>query len=176
MHRVTAAVVFTAALTVGVEAADLPTRMPAANAPVVAPAIPAWSGFYVGVNAGYHFGDKEVQTTATPAGGAVPGSFRRVGLDNEGIIGGGQIGYNWQFGSWVTGVEADIQAAGINDDSTVSVGAGPGLLRATFSQDVEWLGTVRVALALRLIERLFLPREVLPMAVWKTQLLSAILS
>ena len=143
MQRAIVAVVLMSGLTLGANAADLPSRMPAANAPFSAPVFAAWSGFYVGVNAGYHFGDREAQTSSEPPGGTVPAALRRVGLDSGGIIGGGQIGYNWQFGSWVTGVEADIQASGINDESAVSFGAGPGALRAMFSQDMEWLGTVR---------------------------------
>lgn len=82
-------------------AADLPARM-VTKAPVMAPAF-SWTGFYIGGNVGYAWG----RTTGTLA--VPPGNF-----DIDGIFGGGQIGANYQVGSWVFGVEADYQAADIN--------------------------------------------------------------
>jgi len=31
----------------------------------------------------------------------------------DGVIGGVQTGYNYQFGTWVFGLETDIQASGV---------------------------------------------------------------
>ncbi len=42
-------------------------------------------------------------------GGAVPGTLFFPGNGDGGFVGGGQIGYNWQFGSFVVGAETDIQ-------------------------------------------------------------------
>src|SRR3954471_19580213 len=73
-----------------------------------------WTGFYIGGNAGYSWGrsntDVSYFNTATglpivPA----PGSITNARFDMNGAIAGGQAGYNWQTGSWVWGVEADIQ-------------------------------------------------------------------
>jgi hypothetical protein len=36
-----------------------------------------------------------------------------LGARSTGVTGGAQAGYNWQIGSLVTGVEADIQGSGI---------------------------------------------------------------
>jgi outer membrane immunogenic protein len=129
-------------------AADLPARMPV-KAPMVAP-VWSWTGYYVGVNAGYGFSrDREIQTTgqvpanvATVADGARP-PF--VNLDPSGFIGGGQIGYNWQTGSWVFGIEADLQYSDINEEiNVVTTGvAFPGVRNNTFRQELEYFGTVR---------------------------------
>src|SRR3954468_16794025 len=54
-----------------------------------------WNGAYVGVNLGYQWGK------VTNWGGGEP----------NGIMGGGQIGYNWQFNQFVLGLEADIQGS-----------------------------------------------------------------
>ena len=32
--------------------------------------------------------------------------------DVNGVIGGGQVGYNWQSSNWLFGLEADIQGSG----------------------------------------------------------------
>ena len=52
-------------------------------------------------------------------GGARP---RQVRVDRDGFIGGGQIGYNWQFSpSWVFSIEADIDARRTVDVVTASL-------------------------------------------------------
>src|SRR5262245_45703171 len=95
-------------------AADLPIR--AAPMPAYLPAF-GWSGFYVGVNAGYHWGRDRADTAANPVGwtaaGAAAINGATPGLVNpSGFIGGGQIGYNVQTGTWVWGIELD--AAWVN--------------------------------------------------------------
>ncbi|MFD2222462.1 outer membrane protein, partial [Microvirga arabica] len=87
-------------LATGAVAADLPSRR-AAPAPMIA-AVPVftWTGFYVGVNAGYGWSNDD---------------FDSVDLadedDDGGFVGGAQVGYNYQIGSFVVGLEGDIQYA-----------------------------------------------------------------
>jgi len=131
-------------------AADLAAR-PYTKAPPVAAQIFSWTGFYVGANAGYGFGnDENITTTGQAAanianvlGGARPGSVR---LDNDGFIGGGQIGYNWQFSpNWVFGLESDIAYTDLRDTTRVTTTAlvGGASLNNTFASRLEYLGTVR---------------------------------
>ena len=105
-------------------AADLPARVTKAPPVLVSPAY-NWSGFYLGVHAGYTFGeDDDISTTgqvaaniANVAGGARPGQVR---LDRDGFIGGGQAGYNWQLTpNWVMGLETDISYVDIRNDTNV---------------------------------------------------------
>ena len=118
-----------AGLTVGAMAADLPSRR-VAPAPFVAVPVFTWTGFYIGVNAGYGFSDSNrnnfgqfgapgnltafgpgaIATAVTPAGGGF-GTLNGGRNDRDGFIGGGQIGYNYQIGSFVVGLEADFQYA-----------------------------------------------------------------
>jgi outer membrane immunogenic protein len=126
--------------------------------PVYAPPQFTWSGFYAGVNIGYGFGNNDPDYGAhsfyTPfpvptdiVAGALWSS--RVAL--SGVVGGGQIGYNYQFNPWlVVGVEADIQGAGLSskamsistpDPAVLGLGAHFGTINAT--QNVDWFGTVR---------------------------------
>ncbi len=135
-------------------AADMAVRYAKAPPPIVSPAY-NWSGFYVGVHAGYTFGDDDsVITTGQAAGnianvvgGARPGQVR---LDRDGFIGGGQIGYNWQFSpSWVFGFEADISYVDNRDNLVVGTLSLPAAvppnapLNNTFRSRMEYFGTVR---------------------------------
>ena len=63
-----------------------------------------------------------------------------------GALAGGQLGYNWQSGPMVYGLETDIQFS--NAKGTLSAPCAPGLcgvaaLTANYSQEVSWFGTVR---------------------------------
>jgi outer membrane immunogenic protein len=146
----TAFVLGTALFSAPALAADLPAAVYKA-----APAVVAaynWSGFYVGVNAGWlttRDNDVTFSGTDTGAGGlgtalALGGIPRSLGVSSDGFIGGGQIGYNWQVSQWVFGLEADLQWADAGGSSTVNITA-PGLvpIATTASSDLNWLGTVR---------------------------------
>lgn len=89
-------------------AADLPVREPA-PAPVMAAPIFTWTGFYAGLNAGYHWSHADLRVTHLPTQAAFNADPYSVGLNPSGFIGGGQVGYNWQTGSFVLGVEVDAQ-------------------------------------------------------------------
>jgi outer membrane immunogenic protein len=102
-------------------AADLPRKALPYSTPIYAP---VWSGFYVGVNAGYGWATYDTA----------------VGSDKmKGFIGGGQLGYNWQFGSIVAGVEGDFQYSGQKRSETAVIGG------VTFTGDekVQYFGTAR---------------------------------
>jgi outer membrane immunogenic protein len=114
-------------------AADL-TRPP--PPPVYLPPPTAWTGFYLGLNAGGTWSSDntvDVNSVGFPnsafaVDGSVEGSLaaglgatRDISVSSGGFIGGGQLGYNYQFGpSWVAGIEADIQGiAGSNNTGSV---------------------------------------------------------
>jgi outer membrane immunogenic protein len=125
-------------------AADLPARR-APPAPFVAVPVFTWTGFYIGGNAGYMFGDdnrirtvgNNPVTVANVAVGARPAPVRN---DPKGFTGGGQIGYNVQFGSVVVGIEADANYTDFRQ--TVRVIGTTGAA-SDFRTDMGFLGTVR---------------------------------
>src|SRR6478735_4356471 len=89
-------------------AADLPAPM-APPPPIVIPAF-TWTGFYAGVNAGWGWRDTNNEVVYLSPGLGSPGlvgTLSTSGGDDGGFTGGGQIGYNWQAGSFVLGAEAD---------------------------------------------------------------------
>lgn len=131
----------------GAHAADLGR---VTKAPVAAP-LPYynWTGFYVGVHVGGTWSESDVGVgfAPTPAAfGATPIAFSN---DNDGFLAGVQIGYNWQAGMWVFGLEADISFA--DTDNTTTVGpvlAFPGgaPIAGSFSAintEMNWFGTIR---------------------------------
>jgi len=133
-------------------AADLPVRAPA-PAPIIAP-IFTWTGFYVGVNAGGAWNNKCSSWTPTFAGAIVATNFPTLcGISNNDttFTGGGQIGYNWQAGAFVFGLEADINGIAHSDNNVafVSYGgvgilapAGAGVYQLNSTRP-DWFGTVR---------------------------------
>jgi|SRR5665213_1326707 len=95
-----------------------------------------WTGFYAGVNVGYGWAHES--TDVSPAG-VVLGSFSN---NMRGVVGGGQLGYNWQFGTWVAGLETDLQFSGQRNSSTDIIGP------TTFAHTdkITWFGTTRARL------------------------------
>jgi len=85
-----------------------------------------------------------------PAAGA---TLRTTTFEPAGIIGGGQIGYNWQLSRWVFGVETDIQSSGQRTDGQLTHPGGtfatPGALlvvppaTVAYTEKLDWFGTVR---------------------------------
>jgi outer membrane immunogenic protein len=101
-----------------------------------------WTGFYFGANAGVGLGRSLSQLTV-PSGDS--GFNERSQFGDAGVIGGGQIGYNWQFNHIVLGVEADLQGSGIEDNRTCGLycqPTTPGIF-ARYDQKLDWFGTVR---------------------------------
>ncbi len=125
-------------------AADLPRK-----APAYVPPAPVWSwtGFYVGVNAGGSIGRDPTSFFTGPAGGPFTTLVATHTMSPAGFIGGGQVGYNWQFApNWVLGVEGDFQGASQKDLSCVGDCGGGGGTVITASQKIEWFATARARL------------------------------
>jgi outer membrane immunogenic protein len=109
-----------AAVAQSASAADLPLPT---KEPVIAPAF-SWTGFYIGANVGAGFGTTESTLNIAPpnaiinalAGPGVPPinvNLPLVSQSTNGFLGGGQLGYNWQAGIFVFGLEGDFDGAGL---------------------------------------------------------------
>jgi outer membrane immunogenic protein len=110
--------------------------MPSANAP---PPIAdySWTGCYIGANTGYAWGSSNVTytqtgaflTAANPANVAFANGLGSSNINMNGFTGGGQIGCNYQVGSFVFGIEADGEYVGLSGTAatsgTLPVGAAP---------------------------------------------------
>src|SRR5262249_39139137 len=87
-------------------AADMAARPAYAPPPAY-----SWSGFYIGGNIGYSWGTAKDDATesTTVLGGGTNVTTTSESQNINGVIGGVQSGYNYQFGSWVWGWETDFQ-------------------------------------------------------------------
>ena len=142
-------------------AADLPARRMTPTY-VAAPPVFSWTGAYAGLNAGYAF---DANTSYAISGTAIgnlnaiatgtrPGAFATRA---DGFTGGGQIGYNYEFGNnlgfgglagagLVAGLEAD---AAYTDLRTGGDFIGPlGIRDTNFQSRTDFVGTVRGRLGL----------------------------
>jgi outer membrane immunogenic protein len=139
----------------GAFAADLPTAAPAYKAPVaVASSSYNWAGLYVGGNVGYGWGTSTNPTVSfVDPGGfvGIAGYFAAGGnvtpnLKPAGVIGGGQIGFNWMLSpNWVAGLVTDFQGSGIKATATNFVAPPGGFTPSNQinSEQIDWFGTVR---------------------------------
>jgi outer membrane immunogenic protein len=144
-------------------AADMAPRYTKAPPPIVE--IWNWNGFYIGGNVGYSWGrsDIDVSYYNTVTGLPIappPGSITSGQFNMDGVIAGGQAGYNWQTSSnWVWGFEGDLQwsdekgRGNFNCAGTLVGGVclpgltflppGAGGTALALDQHLEWFGTLR---------------------------------
>jgi outer membrane immunogenic protein len=74
-----------------------------------------WTGLYVGLNAGGMFGDIDLTGVSNATTYIDIGPGDRLVFDADGVLGGAQLGYNFQFSSWVVGVELSGQSLSVDD-------------------------------------------------------------
>jgi outer membrane immunogenic protein len=116
-----------AAFAPGAMAADMPLKA----APAYVPPAVSWAGWYIGAHAGVNWQQAHSSSSYTSAFSSVDRTT------STGFIGGGQIGYNWQSGNFVFGIEADgswLSNKGSAFDPIQDYSA---------SNKVQWLATVR---------------------------------
>jgi outer membrane immunogenic protein len=126
MKKLTFASVAVMALTAALQpaaAADtdvLYGRPPVVYAPQPAVVIFTWTGFYFGVHGGGGWGHTDVNGSPYPvtSRGEIVIAPPPVGVDVSGWLAGGQIGANYQAGSWVVGAEADVSGANLTGSTT----------------------------------------------------------
>jgi outer membrane immunogenic protein len=113
--------------TAGAMAADMPLKAPMAPPPPP----PSWTGFYIGINGGASWATaaNSINLGGLGIGGA--GSLPLYSQGLNGFLGGGQIGYNYQSGNFLVGVEGD------GDWSNIK-GSTPCLVLFTCTANMQW--------------------------------------
>lgn len=113
------------------DAISAPMYTKAAKAPVMLQTAYDWTGFFIGGNFGALNGrtdwDFAIGTSANPR--------------FAGAIGGGQFGYDRQFGKWVVGVEGSISGSNANGARQCPAG-----VVFTCETSVDWMGTATAKL------------------------------
>ena len=116
----------------GALAADLPThKSPMAPAPMYSAPAFTWGGLYVGINGGFGYAGLGDTNFGNPSGGLV----------------GGTLGYNYQMGQFVFGVEGDFDYAFMKADNGFAFG------NTTYK--VNWITTERLRLGYAVDRALF---------------------
>src|SRR3974390_286467 len=110
-----------------------------------------WAGFYVGGNFGY--GTSRFNTDLL-YGDGFGNALAATGFSvkHVGAMGGGQVGYNWQYGIWLAGLEADMT---FEHYRTATVSQCPGAVcnptvagidapvSVMQQHNLDWFGTLR---------------------------------
>ncbi len=168
MKRLATVIAVSALIGTPAFAADMAVKAPPSPPP--AP-VYNWTGFYVGGNIGASFGRAKTDFNVAPVTGQITGGVNDGGrfeipgfgfsnnLYPDGFIGGGQIGYNWQFSPiWIVGLEADFQGAAERDGGTLTYSfsdpiifpADPPPLTVNstavinYHAEISWFGTARL--------------------------------
>jgi outer membrane immunogenic protein len=123
MLRIVVALLGAIAMTGAAIAADMPVKAP--PAPYVPAPVWNWTGFYIGVNLGGTWANND--------------SDNFTG-DMSGVVGGGQIGYNWQINNVLLGVEGDFNGTGLKNSESAFV---PGVGTFTADAKLPWFATAR---------------------------------
>jgi outer membrane immunogenic protein len=110
----------------GAQAADMPIKAPRYVEPAA-----NWAGWYIGAHAGAAWQNTQTDTSVFDYG------LGSTSASKTGFIGGGQIGYNWQRGNFVFGLEGDISALSSKTSAHLP------FTYATLESKIRWLSTVR---------------------------------
>src|SRR6185437_11085968 len=132
-----------------------------------------WSGLFVGADVGYGFGNNN--TTFVPSTdpasqafnvGSAIGGFgwpSKFKYSQNGVVGGINGRYNWQFGSVVFGAELDLDGSSISGSKSVSSpggagGCGGACVASTSSvkQNMDFMTALRARLGVTPMDRLLL--------------------
>jgi outer membrane immunogenic protein len=129
-------------------AADLGPRA-YTKAPMMATPVSTWQGFYIGGNVGYGWGDEKTDFSFLPREASFGIVNTTLDTKPKGVLGGAQIGYNWQMGTLVTGFEADIQGSGFKGNTgpthplSTATSLPVDVAVLTANHELSWFGTVR---------------------------------
>ena len=129
----------TALATCGAEAlaGNLAVNPHQAPAPVFDP----WRGWYAGGNVGGSWGRSRSDFAISGFATTIAASDS---VSPDGVIGGGQLGFNWQLDpNWLIGAEADIQGAGEKASGTRFDTVDFEGVTTNHETKIEWFGTVR---------------------------------
>jgi outer membrane immunogenic protein len=131
-------------------AADMPTKAPVYKAAPMA--MYNWGGWYVGGNVGYGWGtNSDPNVTFFDGSGIGVAAYFAAGgnvmpsVQQKGVIGGLQLGYNWMLSpTWLVGLVTDFQGSGMKGSATNSFTCAvcSASLQSN-SVQTDWFGTVR---------------------------------
>lgn len=121
-------------------------------ADIIEPAAYDWTGPYIGLQAGYAWGNNDVSpdveeiSPGINAAAIVLSPPEDGDIDIDGFVGGAHLGYNFQADSLVFGLEGDIEYADLSGDTDVFFDADDEEPIGEAEQNIDWLGSLRLRL------------------------------
>jgi outer membrane immunogenic protein len=131
----------TAAPLVTAHAADIGAPAPSYYPKFPAPAIYDWTGIYVGGHIG---GGILVDSVNQNGFSTAPTAINLIGSGNlrpAGVIGGAQIGANYEFAPWVVGVEGSWTDSAIDGNTLIGT-TNPNFPQERFTSQAQWFAAV----------------------------------
>lgn len=125
-------------------AADIPAAP--MKAPIMVPAKQSWYGFYIGGNAGYAWGNNSVEFGPDAFYGPfllAAGIPTTLAGQPKGFLGGITYGSNYQFNSFVIGIDSDFDFSNIKASQTFAGTVLAVPFTATASHEIKWFSTTR---------------------------------
>ena len=118
-----------------------------------------WTGPYAGVNIGYGRGDFRYPYTGSTDIAGINPVAGRVSQRANGVIGGAQIGYNFQGPGWLLlGLETDFQGADLHTSDMFSGNTAAGdPTTSHLNSSLRYLGTVRARIGAPLMDGRLVP-------------------
>ena len=105
---------------------------------VAQPIVYNWTGFYVGGHLGHGGGTQDWTNIQYPTSGCCAAGLDPGSGSYNGFLGGAQVGFKYQIGQFVLGIEGDLSGSGIKGDFTC-FGRD---YSATCSSELRWIGTL----------------------------------
>ncbi|MCY6380014.1 outer membrane protein [Hoeflea prorocentri] len=100
-----------------------------------------WDGLFVGLHTGYGWSDTDVSRDRTRRGRTRNNFSTQLELD--GLLGGIQVGYNYQHNDFVFGVIGDIALTGMSDSGASFRRPRRLTPPVSFESEYDWLATIR---------------------------------
>ena len=137
-HLAAAAIAVLIAVPAGAADMRAPVKAPVA----VAPACANFGGIYIGAHGGWTYYDHHIKDRDQFTGNLV-GNFDSATTTDSGWHAGGQVGYNWQRGCMVFGVQVDASWSNAEVEHLFTSGPAPAPNTAQWNSQMRWFGTLR---------------------------------
>jgi outer membrane immunogenic protein len=127
-------------------AADMAVPAPSYY-PRLPPAIYDWTGVYVGFNVGAGILTDSVSQNGVSTASTATNFLSSGSLSPAGVIGGGQIGANYEFAPWVVGIEGSWTASAIQGNTAIQVAStaipAPAVIaQERFTSQAQWFAAL----------------------------------
>lgn len=109
-----------------------------------------WSGFYLGANLGYGWAESEPTIRYLDE----VKNTTKLSSDMEGVVGGVQLGYNWQVKNFLVGIETDFSSADISSENSDQIANADDYDIVKENNRINSFGTLRARLGFLPADRL----------------------